>query len=246
MLSTVCPGEDAVREADETLRQLLEGKYEAPIVNVVTIARSEFVRTAPLGQSYAGQAARHGVTPEGKSLDYRPERDPTPEEIRDAAVFWLYLAETHLQSFTIIISSEHEHLRRSDIPAFQGQTALERAFKGLLAAGNDGTKFRRDAALMWRHIKGTGPIMDQQGAEAMENLLAATVRRDGSGCSLTRFTEARRRGNFAPDPTEAEWQAMTLHLAPAVGALITEALARSGATKEDLEREREHLRGRGR
>ena len=134
-LMAVCPGEHAVREADRMLRQLLEGKYEAPVVNVVTITEDEFRRTAPLGQSYAGQAARHGVTPDGKSLDYRPEREPTREEIREAAVFWLYLAETHLKSFDIIISSEDEQLRRSHIPAFQGQTALERVFKGLLGRG---------------------------------------------------------------------------------------------------------------
>ena len=246
-LMAVCADEDAVRETDETLRQLLEGKYQVPVVNVVTIAREEFVRTAPLGQSYAGQAVRHGVTSEGKPLDYQPDREPEPQEIREATVFWLYLAETHLRSFDIIISSEHEHLRRSDIPAFQGQTALERAFKGLLAAGNDGTRFRRDAALMWRHIKDTGrPIADEKGAEAMESLLAATNGPDGSGCSLTRFTEAWRRGGFAPDPTEAEWQAMALHLAPAVGALVTEALARSGATKDDMEQERNRRKGRGR
>ena len=86
-LMAVCPDEDAVREMDRTLRQLLEGKYEAPVVNVTTIARSEFVRTAPLGQAYAGQAARHGVTPHGKPLDYRPEREPTPEEIQREAIF---------------------------------------------------------------------------------------------------------------------------------------------------------------
>lgn len=197
-LMAVCADEAAVREADETLRQLLEGKYELPAVNVVTITRSEFVRTAPLGQSFAGQAVRHGVTPEGKPLGYRPEREPTPVEIRQEAIFWLYLAEAHLESFTIIINSDHEHLRRSDIPAFQGQTVLERAFKGLLAAGNDGTRFRRDAAVMWRHIKDTGPIADGKGAEEVEKLLAATKGPDGSGCSLTKFTEARRRGNFAP------------------------------------------------
>ena len=194
-LMAVCPDEPASREAEETLRQLLEGRYDAPVVNVVSITRSEFVRTTPLGQSFAGQAVRHGVTSEGKSLDYCPERNPEPEEVRESAVFWLYLAETHLKSFDIIINSEQEHLRRSDIPAFQGQTALERAFKGLLAAGNDGTRFRRDAAVMWRHVKDTGPITDQEGAEAVENLLAATKGADGTGCSLTRFTEAWRRGN---------------------------------------------------
>ena len=90
---------------------------------------------------------------------------------------------------------------------------------------------------MWRHIKDTGPITDQKGAEAVENLLAATMGPEG-GCSLTRFTEAWRRGSIVPDPTEAERQALTHHLAPAVGALVAEALARSGATREELQQER--------
>ena len=77
-LMAVCTDESAVREADETLRQLLEGRYEVPVVNVVTITRSEFLRTAPLAQSHAGQAARHGVTPCGRGLGYRPEREPEP------------------------------------------------------------------------------------------------------------------------------------------------------------------------
>lgn len=212
-------------------------------MNVTAITRGKFARAAPLRQSFAGQAARHGVTPEGKPLDYRTEREPEPQEIRREAVFWLYLAETHLKSFDIIIRSEHEHLRRGHIPGLQAQMALERAFKGLLAAGNDGTRFRRDAALMWRHVLDTGPVTDGKGAEAVENLLAATMGPGGSGCSLTKFTETRRRGDFAPDPTESEWQVMTIHLAPAVGALVTEALARSGATREDMEQERDRRKG---
>ena len=139
--------------------------------------------------------------------------------------------------------TEDTWLAGSHIPAMDAQTALERAFKGLLAAGNDGTRFHRDAAVMWRHIKDTGPITDREGAEAMENLLAATKGPDGSGCSLTRFTEAWRRGNIVPNPTEAEWQAMTMHLAPAVNALVTEALARSGATREELQQELNRRRG---
>ena len=118
-LMAVCPDGDAVRQVDRTLRQLLEGKHEAPVANVTTITRGELVRTAHLSQSYAGQAAWHGVTPEVRSLDYRPEREPEPEEIREAAIFWHYLAETHLKS-SDIISWEQEHLHRSDIPAFRG------------------------------------------------------------------------------------------------------------------------------
>ena len=44
-LMAVCADEAAVRNADRTLRQLLEGKYELPVVNVVTLTRGEFVRT---------------------------------------------------------------------------------------------------------------------------------------------------------------------------------------------------------
>ena len=238
-LMAVCPGEDAVREVNRSVRRLLEGKREAPVVNVVTITAEEFRRTAPLGQSFDGQAAQHGVTSDGRRLDYRPEREPTPEEIRREATSWLVLAELHLGAFS---RTEGTWLAGSHIPALDAQTALERAFKGLLAAGNDPVRFRRDAAVMWRHVENTGPIADQKGAEAVENLLAATMDPDGTGCSLTRFTEAWRRGNIVPDPTETERQAMTLHLAPAVGALVTEALAWSGATREELQQERNRRR----
>ena len=240
-LMAVAPDEAAAAAPKETLRNLLDGKYDVPVVNVITITREECRRTAPLAQSWAGQAARHGVTPNGRSLGYQPERDPTAEEIRQATIFWLTLAEAHLDAFSL--TSENEQLSRSHIPAFEGQTALERGFKGLLTAGNDGARFRRDAAIMWRHTESTRPIADRKGARAMEHLLAATTEPDGQGCSLTRFTEACRRGGIVPDPTEPERQAIGLHLAPAVNALIAEALARSGATREDIRQEKLRRRG---
>ena len=46
-LMAVCPDEAAVLRADEILRQLLEGKYEVPVVNVITIPRARFSTTAP-------------------------------------------------------------------------------------------------------------------------------------------------------------------------------------------------------
>ena len=75
-LMAVALDENGKREADGILRDLLEGKYDVPVVNVTTITREEFRRTAPMAQSQAGQAARHGVTPEGRSLNYVPERKP--------------------------------------------------------------------------------------------------------------------------------------------------------------------------
>ena len=74
-LIAVAPDEAAAGRTKAILRDLLEGKYDVPVVNVTTITREEFRRTAPLAQSFAGQAARHGVTPDGRGLDYRPEMD---------------------------------------------------------------------------------------------------------------------------------------------------------------------------
>ena len=127
-LMAVVPDETAAREADETLRRLLAGKYEAPVVNVLTMTREEFRRTAPLAQSRAGQAARHGVTPKGRSLDYRPERQPEAEEILQASIFWLVLAETHLDTF--ILFSEDEILAGSDLHAYQGPAGLGACLQG--------------------------------------------------------------------------------------------------------------------
>ena len=176
---------------DRTSRQLLEGKHEAPVVNAATVTRSEFISTAPLGQSYAGHAAWQGETPEVRSLDYRTEREPEPKEIREAAIFWINLAETLLKS-SDIINSEQEHLRRSDIPAFQGQ-------------------------------------------KAMGNVLAVTKGPVGKGFSPSGFTGGLAMGDFSLESTEADCQAMNLHLDPVVGALIAEELARSAATREDME-----------
>ena len=242
-LMAVAADEMAVAGADDTLRQLLEGKYEVPVVNVTTITQEEFRRTAPLAQSWAGQAARHGVTPEGTGLNYRPEREPTVEEIRDAAVWWLALAGIHREGFGRLAE---DRLRiGSFILGFEAQLALERAFKGLLTAANDDARFRRDAALMWRYTESTRPLADRNGARAMEELLRATAGPDGRGCRLTALSEAYRRGDSIPDLSDSELEAVKRHLLPAVDSLITEALARCEATKKDLRQERRRRRGIG-
>ena len=116
--------------------------------------------TAPLLMHQAGgggETHRHpalaGGQPRCNSRRQKPklpaEREPEPEELRDAAIFWLTLSEAHLDAFTSL--SEEGRLSRSHIPAFEAQPALERAFKGLLSASNDSARLRRDAAVMWRH-----------------------------------------------------------------------------------------------
>ena len=96
----------------------------------------------------------------------RPERDPTAEEIREAAVWWLALADIH------------------------------------------------------------------------EELLKATAEPYGLGCRLTTLSEAFRRGDIIPDLSDSEMEAVTRYLLPAVNALITEALIRCGATRDDIHQER--------
>lgn len=182
-LMAVARDEDTAEQTKEILRELLEGKHGVPVVNVVTITQEEFGRTALLGQSFAGQAARHGVAPDGRSLDYRPERDPTAGEIRELTTWWLRMAERHLNTLNYFLESPH--LYDSEFLGTEAQWGLEQSFKGLLAAGNDPIRFKRDTALMWRYIELTHPIADREGAEAMENLLAVTTGADGLGCSLT-------------------------------------------------------------
>ena len=85
-LIAVALDEAAEERTKAILRELLEGKRRAPVVSVFTITREQFRRTALLAQSFAGQAARYGVTPYGRSLDYQPEREPAPEEIRELTI----------------------------------------------------------------------------------------------------------------------------------------------------------------
>jgi len=142
-LMAICPNAATQATADQTLEQLLHGKYDVPIVNVITITQAEFEQKARLAQSQAGQSARHGVTVHGQSFGYRPDREPSPQEIQQATTFWLRLAQRHLLSFTTTWEST-KHLQMSYHP-LEAQAALERAIKAILTARNDDTRFRRDA-----------------------------------------------------------------------------------------------------
>ena len=208
----VTPNGTAQREANEILRVLLEGKRDIPVVNVMTITREGFQQTAPIAHSQAGQAARHGVTPQGEALDYTPDRDPAPGEIRQATLYWLVLAERQLRDF--ITMSEKEHGSGIRTAGLEGQHALERAFRGLLTAGNDNARFRRDAALMWQHVRNAGLVSDRAGARRMEELLKGTTHPEQQRCSLTGLSQAFRRGDPAPELGETEQEAVRQRLAP--------------------------------
>ena len=91
---------------------------------------------------------------------------------------------------------------------------------------------------MWRHVENVRPVADREGTQAIENLLAATTGPDERGCSLTGFSETYRKGTPYPGMREGELEAVKRWIKPAIDALITEALTRSGAAREDLLRER--------
>ena len=93
----------------------------------------------PLAQSFTEQAARHGVTPDGRSLDYRPEREPSPAEIRELSIFWLRMAESHRAMANFMMKDKDPCLPECLVREIQW--GLERSFKGLLAAGNTGSGF---------------------------------------------------------------------------------------------------------
>ncbi len=233
-LTAIAPDDGSAERTREILRELLEGKTSVPVVNAYAVTRAEFQRWALQAQSFAGQAARYGVTPEGRSLNYQPEREPTPEEIKELTLFWLRFAHNHWTITGFLL--EEDELCHVECLGRTAQWGLERGFKGLLASYDDPVKFRRNAAFLWRHVESVQPIADREGARSMENLLAATTGPGGSGCRLTAFSDAYLRGTEYPGMSDEELEAVKRWARPAIGALITEALARSGATREDLRR----------
>ena len=174
------------------------------------------------------------MTPDDRSLDYRPEREPTADEIRELTTWWLRTAKSHLRLFTMY--SEDRHLADSEYLGLEAQWRLERSFKGLVAADNDAVRFRRDAALMWWHVESTNPIADREGAEAMENLLAATTGWDAPLPRSPRHicgTNRRRRsangsGPCAPDASSRQLPSLRISIhSSRLGAVRKETVYRT-------------------
>ena len=126
-LTAIAPDDDGAERTNEILRELLEGKTGAPVVNAHAVTRAEFQRWALQAQSFAGQAARYGVTPDGRSLGYRPEREPTPEEIRELTLYWLRFAHNHRTITGFLL--EEDELCHVECLGRMVQWGLERGFK---------------------------------------------------------------------------------------------------------------------
>ena len=159
-LTAIAPDDGGAERTKEILRELLEGKTGTPVVNAHAVTREEFQRWALQAQSFAGQAARYGVTPDGISLGYRPEREPTPEGIQELTLCWLRFAHNHRTITGFLL--EEDELCHVECLGRTVQWGLERGFKGLLAAefpGPEGTaaargRYRRQNSRIFSHNDG--------------------------------------------------------------------------------------------
>ena len=75
------------------------------------------------------------------------------------------MAQGHLGMLNFLL--EHPCMHAPELLGRKAQWGLERSFKGLLAARNAPIRFKRDSALLWRHVERVRPIADREGAEAM-------------------------------------------------------------------------------
>ena len=227
-LMVVFEYEKAKDLADEALPLILPTPQDGgPQVHVYTIVRPEFERLALMAQSFPRQAARHGVTPEGKPLDYRPERPPTPAELRDGAEFWRELGSVELREFLLDTHPDRQFSWR--MAPLHGQYAMQWAIKRLLYLADDPVRYRRDIAVMWRHIQQTNPVTAPDRVAAVERLLAATAELGGERCSLTAFIEAFRMRRTLPVLPDDQWAGLLATLEPAFRALMAEADEREAA-----------------
>ena len=220
-LMAVFDDEGARILADEALALLLRPYDDGPQVHVYTITRADFEQLALMGQSFAGQAARHGVTPEGLPLDYRPEREPTPADIREGAEFWRQMGLIELRQFRLASGDGSPFARH--LAPLRAQYAVQWAVKRLLYLANDPVRYRRDIAVMWRHIQETHPLTAPERIEAVERLLAATATPDGKGCILTGWIEAFRLHLPLPALPDEQLARLRATLEPAFRALADEA-----------------------
>ena len=224
-LMAVYQDETARRLVEETLFGLPEGE---PPVHVYAITRAEFQGMAIMAQSFPGQAARYGVTADGQPLNYRPERQPSPVEIGAGADFWKCLCTIELREFQLRAEEKDDRPWTRRIGPLHAQYAMQRAIKRLLYLDNDSVRYRRDIAVMWRHIQSVRPVTMPERIEAVEQLLAATAEPGGEGCLLTAFIHAHRRHLSIPVLGEEQWASLCRHLDPAVNALLAEAEDRGG------------------
>ena len=108
------------------------------------------------------------------------------------------------------------------------QYAGQWAVKRLLYLANDPVRYRRDLAVMWRHIQSVRPLAIPDRIEAVEQLLAVIATPGGEGCVLTGWVEAFRGHRIMPVLDGERWAGLRGALEAAFRALMDEADERGG------------------
>ena len=138
----------------------------------------------------------------------------------------MQLASIELREF--LLNSGHDRSWNRRTGPLHAQYAMQWAIKNLLYLDNAPVRYRRDIAVMWRHIQATLPLTMPERVKPVKQLLAATSDPGGESCSLTAFVQAHRRHIRMPVLIDEQWAGLRRHLEPAVQALLAEARDRAG------------------
>ena len=238
-LLLIADGPQAARDATAAVNRWLHSNKPPLDVNFRTMTSHEFQIRRRLGQSLAGQAARHGVNPMGERLEYSSDYDSHDEEIWQETRGWLERSEEHLQDYNEREDANHWNLK---VMGYEAQQAVEHAMKGVLEAHGDQGRFRHDISRMWDYIEDNIPWRDDlegaQGKQAIRELIDHVTFQDSiSGQTfnwLTAFAEGYRYEIVPRDRTWDERKELQLLVNRAVAALEDEALHRRGAVRENL------------
>ena len=208
-------------------------------VNIKALTQEEFDRRRRLGQSLAGQASRHGVSPMGERLEYNPQYDPHEAEIWEETRGWLERGQEHLQDYNEREDADHWNMRSA---GHEAQQATENAMKGLLAAHDDHSRFRHDLSTMWDYTLTTlwrtgeaGQTGKQAVRDFLEHVTFPNSDKPGETLNwLTAYAEGYRYEIIPKERNREERKDLQYFVNRAVAALREEALYRRGTTQEDL------------
>ena len=223
---------DTERAAQEWLREHPPDHH----VGSMEMDREEFQRFLKVAQSFAGQAARHGIAMNGEKFRWLDQLPPDDPELQQTTTMWLRLTASHMESLEL---RRERGWRWTEICGQEAGWAVERGVKALLTALNDPVRFRHGLTPMWRHLLRT---LDwelpgrMELRQAMEGLFTLTdcedpEQPDGQCNLLAQYTEDWRRdriGRRHRHLGEREQAGITDAVIEAATQLSREARRRAG------------------
>ena len=223
LLIAVCPDPDTLTAVTRTWNR---GPREGhPPLALHPVLEEQFVREAADARSETGQAARHGTRPDGSPPGIGPIPEPDPADVRHRTINLCHQASALAAMNSLVAAGLINPVEARD--AANTHRALHLAFTALLTADNDPWPEDPDPLHAWHHFRTTRPIPDTPQLEALKDILALTASTNGQDCRLTAPLDR-------PLPPAAE-KACLERLEDAVAALVDEALAGAGLTRQQLE-----------